>query len=150
MGGAAAVPLGRSVAPGTTVDLSVSLVAPASTGTHRGNWQLRNAGGVTFGLGASANQSFWVQIVVGSTPTLDPNGWRGEYFGTRDLSGSPVMVRNDASVDFNWGRNAPSAQVPADNFSVRWSRRVHFNEGLYRVRLVSGGGGRVYFGGSRL
>ncbi len=150
MSGSASVPLGRTVAPGATVDLSVSLVAPTSAGTHRGNWQLRNAAGAAFGLGASASQPFWVQIVVGATPTQDRNAWRGEYFSTRDLSGTPVLVRNDATLDFTWGRNAPGNQVPVDNFSVRWTRRVHFNEGLYRFRMVSDDGARFYLDGSRI
>jgi hypothetical protein len=65
MGGPAAVPLPGAVPSGSTVDLSVSLVAPATDGEYTGNWQLRDADGNLFGLGDSG-AAFWVKIVVGS------------------------------------------------------------------------------------
>lgn len=65
MGGPASSALLGSVAPGTTVDVSVDLVAPASNGTHRGDWRLRNAKGILFG-------GFYVQISVGPTATPTP------------------------------------------------------------------------------
>lgn len=48
--------------------------------------------------------------------------WRGEYFDNRDLNGFPVLVRNDSEINFDWGYAAPGPGVPADNFSVRWTR----------------------------
>jgi len=63
MSGPASVPLAGPVAPGSTVDLSVSLTAPSTNGTHRGNYRLRNDKDVLFGTG------FYVQIVVGPTAT---------------------------------------------------------------------------------
>ncbi len=64
MGGPASVRLPTSVAPGQTVDLTVSLTAPASPGRYRGNWQLADASGTRFGLGVTAQGVFWVEIVV--------------------------------------------------------------------------------------
>lgn len=49
-----------TVAPGQTVDVSVNLIAPASPGTYRGNWKLRDPGGVIFSL--TTGNPFWVQI----------------------------------------------------------------------------------------
>jgi len=69
LGGPATVPFTGQIAPGSTIDLSVSLTAPAAAGTYKGNWILRNDSGVLFGIGASANVAFWVQIVVGATAT---------------------------------------------------------------------------------
>ncbi len=37
--------------------------------------------------------------------------WRGEYFNNRDLLGAPVLVRNDPSLDFNWGLGSPAPGV---------------------------------------
>ncbi len=67
MGAPASVNLPNNVAPGQTVDITVQLTAPSSAGTYRGYWQLRNAGGVLFGLGSTANKSFWVEIKVSTT-----------------------------------------------------------------------------------
>ncbi len=67
MGGPAAVNFPSNVAPGNTVDLSVNLTAPSTAGSYRGYWQLRNAAGVLFGLGATAYKPFWVDIKVSGT-----------------------------------------------------------------------------------
>ena len=68
MGAPATTSLTSSVAPGSTVDLTVALTAPSAAGTYRGNFQLKDGGGVLFGIGAAANKSFWVEIVVSGTP----------------------------------------------------------------------------------
>ena len=52
----------ENIEPGQTVKISVDLTAPASAGTYRGDWMLRNASGVSFGLGDAADQTFWVSI----------------------------------------------------------------------------------------
>ena len=147
MSGLAAVALPGSVAPGQTVDLRLALRAPTRNGTYRGNWLLRNPSGQTFGLGPSANQPFWVQVVVGPTPTPARNAWRGEYFASRSLSGAPALIRSDSTLDFDWGRNAPASGLPADDFSVRWMRRLTFGEGTYRFRLTSDDGARLWVDG---
>ena len=64
MGAASPVTLPHSVAPGDTVDVSVAMYAPDKTGTYRGDWMLRNAGGALFGLGDDGSKPFWVQVKV--------------------------------------------------------------------------------------
>jgi len=66
--------------------------------------------------------------------------WRGEYFSNPNLEGTPVLVRNDAAIDFNWGTGAPAPGLPADNFSVRWTQKVKFTEGTYRFCAKSDDG----------
>lgn len=68
--GGTAINLPANVAPGQTIDLSLNLVAPPAAGHYRGYWMLQNAAGVKFGIGAQANQAFWVDInVTGSSTT---------------------------------------------------------------------------------
>ena len=62
MGSTTAVRLPGNVAPGQTVDLSVTLTAPASAGHHIGYWMLRNPSGALFGAGSKANEAFYVEI----------------------------------------------------------------------------------------
>jgi hypothetical protein len=64
------VSLPNNVNPGETIDLSVTLTSPLEAGTYQGFWQLRNANGVLFGLGADASQAFWVKITVNSDATF--------------------------------------------------------------------------------
>lgn len=52
------VPINSPVAPGATVDLSVTLVAPTAAGTYQGFWQMSNDKGTPFG------QTIWVGVTV--------------------------------------------------------------------------------------
>lgn len=131
MDGPASLALAGNVPPGATVDLSVELTAPEANGTHRGYWKLRNEAGVTFGIGADADSSFWVQIIVGPTPTPAPSVYKtakrdleegesvdldeGEIVGDNDdrdlsftVSGSDRYLepRNNAEIT-NWGSGVP-------------------------------------------
>lgn len=67
MTGNSPISLSNEVLPGQMIDLSVNLIAPASSGTYRGNWMLINNNGETFGLGLEGDKPFWVQITVGET-----------------------------------------------------------------------------------
>ncbi|NOZ71609.1 MAG: hypothetical protein GXP38_06810 [Chloroflexi bacterium] len=64
MGGASSAPLGQTVAPGATADISVRLVAPALKGTYTSSWMLQNPAGKRFGIGRKGEDAFWVKIVV--------------------------------------------------------------------------------------
>jgi PKD repeat protein len=83
-----------------------------------------------------------------ATPTPAPPAvithWRGEYFGNRTLSGSPVLVRNDVDINFGWGDGSPAAGLPANNFSARWTRDLYFDNSLYRFHIWVDDGARLY------
>ena len=65
-----------------------------------------------------------------SLPPLSQDYWRGEYFNNASLEGEPVLVRLDpVNLEFNWILDSPAPNVPADNFSVRWTRLVDFLDG---------------------
>jgi hypothetical protein len=64
MGETTAVRLPGRVSPGQTVDISVTLTAPNSTGRQVGYWMLRNPSGQLFGYGNSAEKAFYVDIKV--------------------------------------------------------------------------------------
>jgi hypothetical protein len=75
MGAVYPVPISKTVAPGQLVDVSVNMKAPATNGTYKGGWALKNASGKLFALGANSDVPFWVQIRVGGagpTPTKKP------------------------------------------------------------------------------
>ena len=48
------------------------------------------------------------------------------------LSGEPFLVVNDRVLDFDWGAGVPATGMPSDSFSVRWTRSVNLEEGVYR------------------
>jgi uncharacterized repeat protein (TIGR01451 family) len=66
MGAPSVVNLPTSVAPGETVDVTVNMTAPSAPGHYRGNWMLRNASNVLFGVGPTGTWVFFIDIVVSS------------------------------------------------------------------------------------
>ena len=68
----ASQPLNVSVAPDQSVDISVDMVAPSAAGSYQGNWKIRNAEGLLFGIGPGGESPFWVRIVVVETATETP------------------------------------------------------------------------------
>jgi len=70
MGAPDSVPLPKNVAPGETVDVSVSMTAPDLTGAYKSEWELRNASNQAFGIGESA-KPVWVQILVVTDSGID-------------------------------------------------------------------------------
>jgi PKD repeat protein len=101
---------------------------------------------------AEQTENVPVVYVALPSPTLAPTptpppvivDWRGEYYDNMNLSGAPILVRNDPTINFNWGFGASAASLPADNFSVRWTRTLVFTEGIYRFYAIVDDGLRLY------
>jgi PA14 domain len=91
--------------------------------------------------GAAAVALWWE--VVQSYPD-----WKGEYFSNMNLSGSPALTRNDKNIDFNWGAGAPAPGLPADNFSVRWTRQFPFPADTYHFYMEVDDGARLWVDGN--
>jgi len=97
------------------------------------------------GGGNAVAQLSWALI---GTPPAYPD-WRGEYFTNASLLGSPALVRNETAVNFNWGYGSPAAEIPADNFSARWTRQASFaTAGAYTFTATSDDGIRVKVDGT--
>jgi uncharacterized protein YgiM (DUF1202 family) len=91
-----------------------------------------NGGGAVARLG-------WTQI-GGATFA----NWRGEYYSNKFLVGSPVFVRDDGQVDFNWGSGSPGGSIGVDDFGVRWTRDLSLSAGRYRFTVSSDDGARLW------
>lgn len=79
-------------------------------------------------------------------PTGTPvPGLFGEFYNNMNLAGAPEGTRVDGPVDFNWGLGGPGvAGVGDDEFSVRWSGRLHITQtGGYRFQTRSDDGVRL-------
>ena len=77
----------------------------------------------------------------------DPAQWRAEYFANRDLQGRPVVVVNEAGpLNHDWGSNGPGYELPAVDFSARFTRMVDFACGRYRFNVHADDGVRVKVG----
>jgi len=91
-------------------------------------------------------QVWWERIGGGEvTPIRDP--WVGQYFANPNLQGEPVVITADPTIAYNWGVNAPYASLPADNFSVRWTKTVTLSAGDYEFIAEADDGVRVFLDG---
>jgi hypothetical protein len=84
----------------------------------------------------------WEKIAATTYPD-----WTAEYWPNTELSGQHSLVRNDKSIDFDWGSGAPSSALPVNSFSARWSRTLHFEAGDYRFYARADDGIRMYVDG---
>ncbi len=89
-------------------------------------------------------------------------GLKGEYFSTRDLSGTAAMTRVDQRIAFRWDRGGPIDDLIArgefpvdaigsDNFSVRWSGQlVPPVSGRYELSVGANDGFRLFVNGRQV
>jgi len=104
MGAAASVPLSTTVPPGETGDVSVSLTAPASTGSYFGFWMMRGPAGNNFGIGSTSDQPFYVQIVVAGdgSGTAVPTGTSGDTVTDVSLAVDNASVQDTCPHTFTF------------------------------------------------
>jgi beta-glucosidase len=48
-------------------------------------------------------------------------GAYGEYFNNREMKGEPVFTRTDDNINFYWEHLSPRADMPDDDFGVKWT-----------------------------
>lgn len=77
----------------------------------------------------------------------EAGAWQAEYYANRSLRGEPVLRRDDPTIDFRWGHGSPGPEVPADGFSVRWTRTVTLEPGTYRFTVTADDGVRLRVNG---
>jgi hypothetical protein len=114
------LPIAGTVAPGSTVDLSVDLVAPSANGTYKGNYQIRNPQGIHFGVGASGLTPFYVQIVVG----------RPQATATASLRQLPDTQPPSVSVS-----HAPAGTSIPTGKAITFTANASDNVGVTRIDL---------------
>ncbi len=100
-------------------------------------------------------------VVVTATYSVSSGGTgtglRGEYYNDPSdgeypledpFTGSPVLIRTDGTVDFNWGDNSPASQVSSDHFSVKWTGQVRAPvSGTYTFTVTGDDGVRLFLNG---
>jgi len=87
------------------------------------------------------------------TMSVSVGHWKGEYYDNKDLQGKPSLIRDDGAgfLNFDWDLGSPTSlyAVGVDQFSVRWTRTVVFEEGIYRFTAISDDGFRLFIDGEK-
>jgi len=52
------------------------------------------------------------------------HGWYATYWNNTTLTGEPVLVRCESTLNHNWGGESPAPGVNGDYFSARWMRYI--------------------------
>jgi hypothetical protein len=149
MGSTTAVRLPGSVAPGQSVDVSVTLTAPASAGSHTGYWMLRNPSGALFGSGSKANEAFYVEISVVGLPHGTVTGalcYPSEFNPPMTLYFEKVGTGETIQFSIAENQNFYSVLLPDGNYYAYAWAPVYNLEGAYtdanglmKTFLVNGG-----------
>lgn len=140
MNAPASVAFPANVNPGSTVDLSVSMNAPANTGDYTGNWMLKASNGTTFGVGYSGNVPLSVVIKVATVP------------GPKDTHTIYDFVKNYCSGQ--WRTNAGFINCPSNgidfqngsitrNYSPVLENGMVDDEGAVQTVPATGGDGFI-------
>ncbi len=87
-----------------------------------------------------------VQPTATTAPTLTQSAlvWRGEYYNNTTFSGSPVLVRDDPVIDFQWQEGAAVGGLATDRFAVRWTGMWPFESGTHRFYTQVDDGVRLW------
>jgi hypothetical protein len=123
-------------------------------------WQLSCAGvgtGWVFGELLSLSGPFAnvpvVQVAPAPTavppaPTAVPPAtfvnWRSSFFPNWNLGGTPALVVDLPSINFNWGTGSPANNIPSDNFAARFERTLDFSIGRYEISMTMDDGARLF------
>jgi glucose/arabinose dehydrogenase len=119
-------------------DLAAPVSATASDGTPLQFAGWSDGRQITHTIVTPDADTTYTAMYVPSAPFV------GQYFDNTTFSGSPVLTRQDPSVDFNWGEGSPDPVVPANNFAVRWTKTQAFGAGRYRFTVTADDGVRFY------
>lgn len=97
--------------------------------------------------GAVARLSY---LKISDTPQPPTTGFSGEYFNNQTLTGPATLVRNDMTVDFDWGGGSPDPLINANNFSARWTKTETLTSGTYEFSVTGDDGIRLFVDGELL
>lgn len=79
---------------------------------------------VIYAEGSDLAEGIHNLTVIPSRYLQTPDGKQGalgEYFNNREMKGEPVFTRTDDNINFYWEHLSPRADLPDDDFGVRWT-----------------------------
>lgn len=100
-------------------------------------------------LDAAGNRSSG-ETAGATIPAAAATGLTGTYFDTATLT-TQKLVRNDKTIDFNWGSGSPASTIGRDTFSVRWTGKIlPIASESYTFYTQSDNGARLWVNGQRI
>ena len=73
------------------------------------------------------------------------NGFKGEYYNTRNLTGELFQAAIEPAIDHAWKYGAPFDGMPVDQFSARWTGVYKADkDGTVKFQLAGDDGYRLF------
>ena len=96
------------------------------------------------GLGVAVLLAVSILLMQARPSLAADSAWTAKYWNNVNLSGDPVLVRQENNIDYDWGNGSPADGVNRSDFSVRWKKTINFAEGTYRFDATVDDGMRIY------
>ncbi len=118
--------------------------------------------GITSRAGTGVNVQYAQGVGAGGALPIVPSsaltpssgsgpGLTGQYFNNMTLSGTPVLTRNDATINFNFNGASPGTGVNATQWSTKWTGTLTPPAtGSYTFSLTSDDGSRLFINGTKI
>jgi hypothetical protein len=84
---------------------------------------------------------------AGASPPIEDGGWFAEYYANPGLLDGAALTRFEKEIDHNWGGGGPAPGLPADRFSVRWTRTLPFQADALTFCVTVDDGVRLWVDG---
>jgi hypothetical protein len=123
--------LPKTVQPGQTVDVSVNLTAPDTTGTYQGFWMLRDVDG-RFGIGSDGETPFWVKIRVKEVSSGQVYNFATNYCSAdweSDADSLPCPGETSDKDGFVVYLSDPNLESRHENEATIWTNPEMTNDG---------------------
>ena len=79
---------------------------------------------ILYAAGSDLAEGVHNMTVIPSRYLQAPDGRQGalgEYFNNREMKGKPLFTRIDDRIEFYWEHFAPRADMPDDDFGIKWT-----------------------------
>jgi hypothetical protein len=131
---------------GTIAPMDVQIYRVAGSSADTTPTPVPTSSPVTVSTSSSATVST-SSPVAGDLGDVSANGrgLRYDFFPNTDFSGTPTFSDIDETVNYDWGTESPSPNLPFDNFSVRWAGQIESPvDGAVTFSIVADGGARLW------
>ena len=126
MGQTYAVNIPQAVPSGDTIEISVDMKAPLTSGSYQSEWMMRSPSGSLFGTANSDNSAIWAKIVVGTSanvstvaPEVTPVNAGCQILSVEPAYGS-VFAPGEETDFYIRVMNTGSSTWTADNIDVAY------------------------------
>ncbi|MCX8093167.1 MAG: glycoside hydrolase family 3 C-terminal domain-containing protein [Candidatus Goldbacteria bacterium] len=78
-------------------------------------------------------------------PSTNDNTFKAEFFNNKEFQGSPVLIRSDKRIYFDWADNPPDSKVNNNDYSTRWTAKIIPKKtGTYWFKTTTDDGVRLF------